>query len=388
MKILLVAANLKMGGSIVSLINLIHELKKYNTEITLLTLKKDGEFLKTLDGINIIEADKSMHVFGVSQGDSKQFGKIFHLKRTLTAIIVKTFGNKWILKQCLKKQKHITDKYDVAIAYTPSVFKTMGCGCPEFVLSKVNAEKKLVFIHNDFSKVNLNNKYSLNILSQFDKIVLVSKNCADGMKKLVPELASKIDYMYCLCDSNSVIQKSKLFDAKYDKSKINIVTVARLHEEKGIKRVLPILKSFVENGINNFCWHIIGDGLERDNIKQYIDSNSLQNVVKLYGTQVNPYPYIKDADLFLLPSYHESFGIVLIESFILGVTVLSTKTISSKEVVQNYGFVCDNNDESISINLKQLLENPSLIKEKQKLLRNYKYDNTLIIKKFFEITSK
>jgi len=388
MKILLVAANLKMGGSIVSLINLIQELKKTDTDITLLTLKKDGEFLKSLEDINIIEADKSMQPFGVSQGDSKQFGKIFYLRRTLTALFVKLFGNKRILKHCLKKQKPLLDKYDVAIAYTPSVYKTMGCGCPEFVLSKVTAEKKLVFIHNDFSKVNLNNKYSLNILSQFNKIVLVSKSCANNMKQLVPHLSSKIDFIYNICDSNTIKSKSTEYKVEYDKSRVNFITVARLHEEKGFFRALPIIKKLVDDGIKNFCWHIVGDGIAKPDMETFIKENQLENHIKLYGTQINPYPYIKAADLFFLPSYHESFGIVLIESFILGTTTLSTETISTKEVIGDFGFVCENNDDALYISLKNLITNPKLIKEKQKPLKDYKYDNDLIIKKFFEMVSK
>ena len=84
-------------------------------------------------------------------------------------------GNKLLINTKIKKQKEIDGEYDIAISYFTSVYKSTNTFCPEIVLYKVKAKQKFVFIHNDFDRVNLNNNYSLNVLSKFDKIILVSK---------------------------------------------------------------------------------------------------------------------------------------------------------------------------------------------------------------------
>ena len=69
---------------------------------------------------------------------------------------------------------------------------------------------------------------------------------------------------------------------------------------------------------------IIGEGEEKKNIEQFIACNNLQNNVFLLGRKTNPYKYMKRADLFLLSSIYEGFGLVLYESLIVGTKVVTT----------------------------------------------------------------
>lgn len=77
----------------------------------------------------------------------------------------------------------------------------------------------------------------------------------------------------------------------------------------------------------------------------------------LHGEQKNPYRYLKNAKLFLLPSYHEAAPMVFGEASCLGIPILSTETTSAIEMVENQGagWVCKTDDKSLLQKMKNVL---------------------------------
>lgn len=128
--------------------------------------------------------------------------------------------------------------------------------------------------------------------------------------------------------------------------------------------------------------HIVGGGEEEDKLKDFIKANNMIDYVKLYGNQSNPYPYFLNANLFVLPSYHEAAGMVIQESYFLNIPVLTTNTISAKEFVGEYGWVCENSEDGLYYALKYLLDNPKEIIDKKKMLKLYNYDTKKIVENF------
>lgn len=240
------------------------------------------------------------------------------------------------------------------------------------------------FIHGDVRAVGFS-KWKLKRFKKFDKIIAVSESCKNQIAASYPQLKNKLDFIYNTQDNDTIIKKSKEKEIEFDKSKLNIISVSRLSEEKAYIRSLKVMKRLKDEGFD-FNWHILGDGTERENIEKCIKENNLENCVKLYGNQSNPYPYIKSADLLYLGSYHESYGLVLIESMLLGRPILTTKTISAEEVVdKKYGWICDNDENGIYQGLKEILSNPKLVEEKRKNLKDFSYDNDAIIEKLIKL---
>lgn len=66
---------------------------------------------------------------------------------------------------------------------------------------------------------------------------------------------------------------------------------------------------------------------------------------------------------------------------LLNVPVFTTETITAKEIVGKYGFVCYNNSDGIYSGLKKVLDHPSLLEEKRNLLKHYHFNNMDTIKK-------
>ena len=123
-------------------------------------------------------------------------------------------------------------------------------------------------------------------------------------------------------------------------------------------------------------------------MEKIIKENSMEGNVILYGNQPNPFPYVKGADLFFLPSLHEAAPMVYAEAMTLGVPVLTTDLVSSKELVGDLGFECYNSDEGVYEGLKFVLTNKREITKKKEMLKNYHYDNEKIKEKLYKMVNK
>ncbi|MEG1009463.1 MAG: glycosyltransferase, partial [Clostridia bacterium] len=76
------------------------------------------------------------------------------------------------------------------------------------------------------------------------------------------------------------------------------------------------------------------------------------------GVKSNPYPYIKECDLFLMSSRYEGYSIVLNEALILEKKILTTNTLGPKEILAGYNnyLICDADIQGIYIGLKFFLD--------------------------------
>lgn len=382
-KILFVMNVLQVGGASKSLLNLLNFIKdKY--DITLLFFRKDGELMSQIpEGIKVIVTDDYMATFVAGLSNSKNLGFKRYSFKFVMGCWNKLFKNNVpFLKYALSKSQKLTG-FDYAVSFDKVRNKSdVWSGTANFVINNVEADKKYAFLHDDYLPADYN-AYTLEQYKSIDKIYTVSKSVMNKVINNVPQLADKMDYIYNFCNGEEFEEKAKEENVILS-DKLNIVSVARLSKEKGFDRVLNAINKLKNDGYK-FVYHIVGDGLEKEFIETYIQENNLQDYVKMWGYKSNPYPYIKAADLMLCGSYRESFGISLVEAMLLGTPVITTETTSAKEIVGDYGFVCDNSEEGIYEGLSNILKNQKVIKEKKSLLKKYKFDNKTILNKYYEI---
>ena len=89
------------------------------------------------------------------------------------------------------------------------------------------------------------------------------------------------------------------------------------------------------------------------------------------GAKENPYPYMKDCDLYVQPSKSESWGLSVQEALILGKPVIVTNVGGLHEVVEygKNGYIVDKSVDAIYEKVKWCLDNPQQV---QKLCENIK----------------
>ena len=149
----------------------------------------------------------------------------------------------------------------------------------------------------------------------------------------------------------------------FNSNDFNILSVGRLVEQKGYERAIDVFYRLKQEGYK-FKWYIIGDGILKKGIQKKINELELNKNICLLGIKDNPYPYIRQCNLFFLPSLYEGFPTVTIEAKVLEKPVLSTEVSGIKEQIINgeTGIIVDNNQLSIYFELKSILKNTNSIK--------------------------
>ena len=95
---------------------------------------------------------------------------------------------------------------------------------------------------------------------------------------------------------------------------------------------------------------------------------------------------MKNADLFLLTSFHEAAPMVIDEAYVLGVPTLTTRTTSSDEMVtkRGCGWVCENDQESLNKALLRVLNDPGMLNDVKSSLRDRVVNNDAAMSQLIE----
>ena len=274
-----------------------------------------------------------------------------------------------------------TKPYDKEIA-----FKDGFCG---LFTGYGDSKEKIQWIHTDYSKKDYLEKYRnlfIKVFNSFDKFIAVSNPVKVNFNNIYGQKEKTI-VINNLVDDKKIIDLSKKEKTNLSDKKINLISVGRLHYDKGFHVLLNVFNRLnKESLLNDVHYTLVGDGPEYDNLKNLIEEYKLEDKVSMVGNQPNPFTYVKASDMFILSSFHESFGNVMIEALILGVPVLATKVATIDEILdEKSGMKVENSEEGLYKGLKKILKDPKLIQEYKTNLKKYKYPNDKIIKEITEL---
>lgn len=346
-KILFLIHDLGQGGAEKVLINLVNNLDKTKYEVTLMTLFNCGE--------------------------NKQFlNSNIKYKYWFNKMIP---ANSHLMKLLSPKQLHkliIKEKYDIEVSYLEGPCARVISGC-------TNSKTKLI------SWIHIEQHTEKKVASSF-RSIKEAKKCYEKFNKIVCVSETvKNDFINALCVKSNyevlyntnetkkiLILAKENTDDIIQTNAVKIVGVGKLLKNKGFDRVLKIIKKLVDEKYN-VHFYILGEGPERGNLLKYIDENKLNDNVTLLGYQLNPYKYIAKCDLFVCASYAEGFSTAATEALIVGTPICTVEVSGMKEMLgsnNEYGIVTENNDNSLYMGIKYLLDDKSKLdyyKEQAKL---------------------
>lgn len=223
------------------------------------------------------------------------------------------------------------------------------------LLSK-NYKGDAIVISQEHSHHNNNQKYINRIiksLKNIDYFMPVSKKLTKFYKNRVKG-DTKVMYSP-LCVDFIPEKESK----KGDK---NIVSIGRLSKEKGYLDLIDVFKLI--NDKDKECkLHIIGDGSEKSKIESKIKALNLNDFVTLYGYKDKDFirEKLNNMSLYLMTSYEESFGLVLLEASSYGIPSISFSSAEgATEIINNDvdGYIInDRNKEEMANRALELLDN-------------------------------
>lgn len=318
--ILVVAKSLGGGGSEVALIEFLNQLDVNKYKITLLLLDKDLEYKYRLQRNVTIKYIKF---------NSNIFHSLVSMYSFLGKVIKKIHLNKFfnIYDIVAKHTVKLNKKYDIAVD-----FYGYGSFTTAYLALNVSATKKAFWLHDEKMPwiVNVERYFKY-----YDDIFGVSKSIIKKFDMLYPKASTKSSVFYNVIDTDAIIKKAAEFTPReYNKNKFNILTVGRLTEQKGHDISIKAAKILKDCNIP-FKWYVIGDGKDRKKLERLIRKYQLSDDFILLGRKNNPYPYIKDCDLFVLSSRHEGYSVALVEARVLKKLIVTSNFSANKEQIQD-----------------------------------------------------
>ena len=351
-KLLIVINNFKTGGIQRSLVELLSQIS-YDYDITLYATDFKGPFVDQIPNVvKVVESSRFAKMLEYSRWEYRIVGGIInYLVKLLFGWATSKFGKKWPARLYCFILGKIPGEYDWAISYSQPIGDNSFHNLEnEIVLYCTKAKKRATFVHCDYEEYGGNTPYNHSLYKQFDSIAAVSNSVAKKFVKVLPDLKSKVEVVYNACNYSYIKQQSLKAPVVYKKT--CIVSVCRLSPVKGLLRCVPIFKQLKDEQ-NEFEWHIVGGGDEKYQREMTLSiiENGMEDTIFLEGEQTN-------ADFLFLPSYHEAAPMVYNEACCLGLRVLTTNTLSAKEMVEDrsVGAVCENEENSIYTLLKRALK--------------------------------
>ena len=304
MKILVLHGHLSMGGEERVLLNVLRNLVELNYDVDLLITWNHKE--NNLFENEIPKKVNYEFLFDSYNGKNKLIKEIYRIKAKTT-----------YLKKIEKKIKK--EKYDIVIDYSSNLLKYN------------NFDIKIpVFAWIHFS-LTFGEKLTLEKIKKYkkqykkySKIFAITRVMKEEFINKVGIDEKKVELVYNPIDLKLIEKKAENVEKKYENylKQDYFLQVSRLTQQKQPEHLVDIYYKLKQAGIKEKLY-FIGDGEKKEIIKQKIKEYNLENDIILLGQIENPYPFFKNAKLFVHTAKYEGLPTVLLESLALGTPVVS-----------------------------------------------------------------
>ena len=303
MKILVLHGHLSMGGEERVLLNVLRNLVELNYDVDLLITWNHKE--NNLFENEIPKKVNYEFLFDSYNGKNKLIKEIYRIKAKTT-----------YLKKIEKKIKN--EKYDIVIDYSSNLLKydNFDIKIPVFAwihFSLTFGEKLTLEKIKKYKK-----QYK-----KYSKIFAITRVMKEEFINKVGIEKKKVELVYNPIDLKLIQKKAENVEKKYENylKQDYFLQVSRLTQQKQPEHLVDIYYKLKQAGIKEKLY-FIGDGEKKEIIKQKIKEYNLENDIILLGQIENPYPFFKNAKLFVHTAKYEGLPTVLLESLALGTPVV------------------------------------------------------------------
>lgn len=371
-----------IGGAMTALVNFVNALDPEKYEIDLLFYEIEHPLEGIRPEVHVLpQADDGRHYLAklCSPAYLAAFARSLYYKklRHCKLLAVQQFA-----QQGCRFSRPLAEHYDTAIAFelTWPFY---------YMMKRVDAGRKLVWHHNDYHAIGYRFDWDKPFFDRTDGMVFVSRECMEKFLRLHPEYHDKSFFMPNIMSKAPLEARAAqpvTLPFEPVRPGLNFVTVARIEfATKGLDRMIPLLCRLRDEGLlDRMRWLVIGGGRDETTFREMIRQNGLEQVVFPIGMKENPLPYLRKADVFLLPSRNEGKPIVVTEAQILGLVPVVTHYTSAPEQIEDGvdGFILENNDEALYHGIRELLLHPEKLDPARAVLRTREYTNEHDIARF------
>ena len=357
-KIAIVTKKMILGGIEKALLSMLSEINKDKYDITLFLEEKGGELEESIPSWVKVE-----YIFDDCKSIRENI--VISLKKFKIRDAIKFIYSGiriYILKEeykiykdrcsVLSKRK---EKYDIAISYhNPINLSTI------YVIDKLNADKKVMWIHTDINKNDKNFNYLEKYYYKYDKIFAVSPGAYRAFCEKYPDLSDKTEVFYNRIVKSEIVSKIDGKNYYEDFDGIKVLTVGRICHPKAIDLIPEISRKLKDDGYK-FKWYCVGWG-EVEKIKELIKKYDVEDCFILLGSSKNPYNYMKNCDIYVQPSRYEGYVTTITEAKCFERPIVATNIEGIKEQIINEktGILVECSVDELYRGVKKLLDDESL----------------------------
>ena len=361
-KILFRHRSMEMGGVEKVMLSLLNNLDKEKFDMTVLLSLNQGE----------LRNEFPHHVRKIYLVDGKE-----DLSTNPVLQKVQLLQRKWKLEKFRKNPEKIDreilkNEFDVEIAMTYNDF--------EPVLNSSNKNsKKIGWFHSeiDLPKLQPLVPQILEQFPQFDHMVYCSEKIMQIMHRSYPNLKYPPESVIINAVPVDEIRKKSEEKIPDFKDRPAFVSVGRLHTRKGYHKLMDAHHKLLKEGFEHSVV-IIGDGEELPNLLIQQKNLGVAETFILAGNKMNPYPYIKNADFFIMPSESEAWPLVISEALILQKPIIATRVGDVELMIED-----DKTGHLIRYDTSEIYEAMKKFLTDEKFVQNIK-ENLIYIDKQFD----
>lgn len=368
-KILFTINTLGLAGAEVAMLSLFKQLDPKEYEVSLFVMTGQGElrnrvpeYVKILNSTysesSVLSAEGRKHLMKTVFKALVRKGKVITLFPYLCkhAFIQLKKGklrpDKLLWRVISDGAQRFEEEYDLAVAYLEGA-------ATYYVADHVKAKKKATFLHVDYSEAGYSRSLDKECYLEFDQVFTVSDEVKESFLKVYPDCTHKTQVFHNILNQDDIREKAKLPGGFGDDYKgFRILTVGRLTQQKAYDISIEAMKLLKEKGIEA-RWYVLGEGDQRTTLTNQIEQLELQEDFILLGAVENPYPYYRQADLYVHATRFEGKSIAIQEAQTLGCPMVVSDCSGNREqVIQGKdGVLCDLNPQAICAGILELYEN-------------------------------
>lgn len=394
-KIFIMMASLGIGGAETALISMLNCFDYSKYDVDLFLQKHEGVNIANIPvQVNLLPENKKYASLQCPVLDVVKRGSVFiAFGRVLGKYLAKRYNKRhgWYdssLVQYVYSHKYTKlllpninpdTEYDLAISFMQPHY---------FVSEKVRAKRKIAWIHTDYSIMHSDVKTELKMWGAYDYIASISPKCTKAFLSKFPSLEKKVVEIENIIDTDIIKRKScEMIEPYRGNEKIALLSIGRFSYPKNFDNVAE-MASIIKSKDIDFKWYIIGAGGEEYAIKENIAKYSMENTVILLGRRDNPYPYIKDCDIYVQPSRFEGKCVSVCEALVLNKPVVITNyTTAHSQLRDGFdGVIVPLDTKGCAEGLAEFIRDRELQKKITDNQRKTEYSNASELEKLYKLT--
>ena len=225
-----------------------------------------------------------------------------------------------------------------------------------YVAEYVKAGKKVVFIHIDYESAGYTRELDQGCYEDYDKIYTVSEEVRSHFLAFYPEYEGKTDVFHNIINKEEILRKAGEGGGFADGYEgFRILSVGRLTWQKAYDVAIEAMKILKDKECQ-IRWYVLGEGDQRKSLEKKIALLGLSEDFRLLGETDNPYPYYRQADLYVHATRYEGKSIAIQEAQILGCAVIASDCNGNREQITDGvdGILCELSPKAVAESIAML----------------------------------